>query len=74
VVNHHLKVMSFIFSGKNKETKTNKETKQNNNDKNPKQTNKCTKLTKILPNKQNTVISLENEMLGCPVCQINYKL
>lgn len=61
-----LKVINFIFSGENK-----------NKNKKPAKKNKPSKLKKKkkkAPKKQNTAISLVNEMSVRPVCQINCKL
>lgn len=58
--------MSFIFSGENKKQKQKQKPAKNNNT--------PSKLTKNPPKKQNTAISLVNEMSVRPVCQINRKL
>lgn len=62
-----LKVINFIFSGENK-NKNKKPAKKK------KKTQQINKKKKKAPKKQNTAISLVNEMSVRPVCQISCKL
>ena len=65
-----LKVINFIFSGEKK----NKNKKPPKNNKPTKLKKKKKKKKKKAPKKQNTAISLVNEMSVRPVCQISCKL